>query len=105
MDILVVSPEAGNWGSPSPLATAVNRMTDAFSRAGTNVITCSPFYKDHLMHLENYDCVYQGTEKLQGKPFEIWKSKDDPLHTYIYNVITFIIYFKWFNFFNNIIFF
>ena len=85
MDILVVSPEAGNWGSPSPLATAVNRMTDAFSRAGTNVITCSPFYKDHLMHLENYDCVYQGTEKLQGKPFEIWKSKDDPLHTYIYN--------------------
>ncbi len=85
MDILVVSPEAGNWGTPSPLATAVNRMTDAFGRAGSNVLTCSPLYKDHILHLESYTCIYQGTEKLQGKPFEVWKSKSDPLHTYIYN--------------------
>ena len=85
MDILVVSPEAGNWATPSPLATAVNRMTDAFSRAGANVITCSPFYKHHLMHLESYSCIYEGVEKLHGKHFEIWKSNSDPLHTYIFN--------------------
>ncbi|MBO7383846.1 MAG: glycogen/starch synthase [Fibrobacter sp.] len=85
MDILVVSPEAGNWEAPSPLVTAVNRMTDAFGRAGANVLTCSPFYKDHLMHVENYKCIFQGVERLQGKPFEVWKSKSDPLHTYIFN--------------------
>lgn len=85
MDILVVSPEAGNWEAPSQLVTAVNRMTDAFSRAGSNVLTCSPFYKSHLMDLKSYECVYKSVEKLQGKSFEVWRSKTDPLHTYFYN--------------------
>lgn len=85
MDILVVSPEAGNWETPSPLATAVNRMADAFARAGTGALTCSPFYKSNLLELNQYECVYQGVERLQGKPFEIWKATSDPLHTYIYN--------------------
>lgn len=85
MNILVISPEAGRWLSLSPLATAVNRMTDAFARVGTNVLTCSPFYKNHLVDLSSYECVFRGEEKLQGKPFEVWKSPYDPLHTYIYN--------------------
>ena len=85
MEILVVSPEAGNWQTPSPLATAVNRLTDAFARAGVNVVTCSPFYKRLFQDTTNYHCVFQGTERLQGKPYEIWKSDADPLHTYIFN--------------------
>ncbi len=85
MNILVVSPEAGNWVHPSPLATAVNRMTDAFACAGTKVLTCSPFFKENMVNPEDYHSIYQGVEKLQGKPFEIMVSEKDPLHTYIYN--------------------
>ncbi|MBR4347356.1 MAG: glycogen/starch synthase [Fibrobacter sp.] len=85
MDILVVSPEAGNWQIPSPLTTAVNRLTDAFAQAGVNVVTCSPFYKNHLQNLESYKCVFRGAERLHGKPYEVWVSEEDPLHTYIYN--------------------
>lgn len=85
MNILVVTPEAGNWKVPSPLATAVNCMTQAFANAGSQVITCSPFYKDHIIDPDKYHCVYQGVEALQNKPFEVWRSDDDPLHTYIYN--------------------
>ena len=51
MEILVVSPEAGNWKTQSPLGTAVNRMTYAFARAGANALTCSPFYKPLLKDL------------------------------------------------------
>lgn len=85
MDILVVSPEAGNWRKTSPLATAVNRMTDAFASAGTKVLTCSPFFKNLMVDVGSYHCVYSGVEKLQNKPYEIWVSDKDPLHTYIYN--------------------
>lgn len=85
MDILVVSPEAGNWRKTSPLATAVNRMTDAFASAGTKVLTCSPFFKNLMVDVGSYRCVYTGVEKLQNKPYEIWVSDKDPLHTYIYN--------------------
>ena len=85
MNILVVTPEAGNWKVPSPLATAVNCMTTAFANAGSNVITCSPFYKDHIVDPDKYHCVYKGVEALQNKPFEVWRSDEDPLHTYIYN--------------------
>ena len=85
MNILVVSPEAGNWTKTSPLATAVNRMTDAFACAGTKVLTCSPFFKNLMVDVETYKCVYSGIEKLQNKPYEIWVSEKDPLHTYIYN--------------------
>ena len=66
MNILVVTPEAGNWKVPSPLA-------------------CSPFYKDHIIDSDKYHCVFKGVEALQNKPFEVWRSDDDPLHTYIYN--------------------
>ena len=83
MNILVVSPEAGNWRKTSPLATAVNRMTDAFASAGTTVLTCSPFFKNLMIDVGSYRCVYSGVEKLQGKPYEIWVSEKDPLHTYI----------------------
>lgn len=85
MNILVVTPEAGNWKVPSPLATAVNCMTQAFANAGSQVITCSPFYKDHIVDPDKYHCVFKGVEALQDKPFEVWRSDDDPLHTYIYN--------------------
>ena len=85
MNILVVSPEAGNWVQTSPLATAVNRMTDAYACAGSKVLTCSPLFKNLMVDIQNYHCVYSGVEKLQGKPYEIWVSEKDPLHTYIYN--------------------
>ena len=85
MNILVVSPEAGNWQRTSPLATAVNRMTDAFACAGVKVLTCSPFFKSLMVDVQNYRCVYSGTERLQGKPFHVMISDRDPLHTYIYN--------------------
>ena len=78
MDILVVSPEAGNWRKTSPLATAVNRMTDAFASAGTKVLTCSPFFKNLMVDVGSYHCVYTGVEKLQNKPYEIWVS-DNPV--------------------------
>lgn len=85
MNILVVSPEAGNWRQTSPLATAVNRMTDAFACAGAKVLTCSPFFKELMVDVDTYKCVFSGVEKLQNKPYEIWVSEKDPLHTYIYN--------------------
>ncbi|MCQ2106222.1 MAG: glycogen/starch synthase [Fibrobacter sp.] len=85
MNILVVSPEAGNWKHTSPLATAVNRMTDAFASAGVKVLTCSPLFKELMVDIDSYKCVFQGTEKLQGKTYEIWTSEKDPLHTYIFN--------------------
>ncbi|WP_407443798.1 glycogen synthase [Fibrobacter sp.] len=85
MEILVVCPEAGNWEKPSPLATAVNRMAEAFGRAGVSALTCSPFYKTHLIDTKSYQCIYRGKERLQGRDYEVWKSPNDPLHTYIYN--------------------
>ncbi len=85
MNILVVSPEAGNWEQTTPLATAVNRMTDAFACAGAKVLTCSPFIKSNMLNADDYHCIFEGVEKLQGKPFEILVSDKDPLHTYIYN--------------------
>ncbi|SHK60241.1 glycogen synthase [Fibrobacter sp. UWEL] len=85
MNILAVSPEAGNWKHTSPLATAVNRMTDAFASSGVKVLTCSPLYKSLMVDLESYHCIYTGVEKLQGKSYEIYVSDKDPLHTYIYN--------------------
>jgi starch synthase len=60
-------------------------MTQAFANAGSQVITCSPFYKDHIVDPDKYHCVFKGVEALQDKPFEVWRSDDDPLHTYIYN--------------------
>ena len=62
MEILVVSPEAGNWRTESPLATAVNRMTYAFARAGATAMTCSPLFKTLLQDLGDYQCIYNGTE-------------------------------------------
>lgn len=85
MNILVVSPEAGNWKHTSPLATAVNRMTDAFASAGVKALTCSPLFKDLMADIQDYRCIYTGTENLQGKPYEVWTSEKDPLHTYFYN--------------------
>ncbi|PWJ65584.1 MULTISPECIES: glycogen synthase [unclassified Fibrobacter] len=85
MNILVVSPEAGNWKHTSPLATAVNRMTDAFASGGVKVLTCSPFFKSLLVDVDSYHCIYTGEEKLLGKSYQIFVSDKDPLHTYIYN--------------------
>ena len=85
MDILVISPEAGNWASPSSLTTAVNRMADAFARAGVRALTISPFYKTKIKDLESYECIFKGKEWLHGSSFEVYRSKNDPLHTYIYN--------------------
>ena len=85
MDILVISPEAGNWTSPSSLTTAVNRMADAFSRVGVRVLTISPFYKSKIKDPDRYECVFKGKEWLHGHSFEVYRSQDDPLHTYIYN--------------------
>ena len=42
MNILVVTPEAGNWKVPSPLATAVNCMTTAF----TVILHYSPIFRE-----------------------------------------------------------
>ena len=82
---MVVSPEAGRWTTPSPLATAVSRMTEAFANTGAKVLTCSPFYKSQLSDVQDYQCIYTGVERLMGKTFEVWKSPKDPLNTYIYN--------------------
>ena len=85
MDILVVSPEAGQWAAPSALATAVNRMTDAFGRVGARVLTISPFYKKLFKEPDSYECIFKGKEWLHGRSFEVYRSDKDPLHTYIYN--------------------
>ena len=85
MDILVISPEAGNWTSPSSLTTAVNRMADAFLRTGVRALTISPFYKTKIKDPENYECIFKGKEWLHGRSFEVYRSKNDALHTYIYN--------------------
>lgn len=82
MNILVISPEAGL--STTALATAVNRITDAFDRGGIMALTCSPYYKAIFRDSENMQCIFKGTERLHYKPFEIWKSPDSN-HTYIYN--------------------
>lgn len=85
MDVLVISPEAGQWAKPSALATAVNRMTDAFARAGTRALTISPFHKSLITNPESYECIFRGKEWLHGRSFEVYRSEKDPLHTYIYN--------------------
>lgn len=83
MNILIVSPEAGKFDSA--LAMTVNRMTKAFSRAGTKVLPCSPFYKAQPnVEFSQLECIYRGTERLHGKPFEIWK-KPNSLYLYVYN--------------------
>jgi len=82
LNILAISPEAGI--TTSALATAVDRMTEAFCRVGTNVITCSPFYKQRIANPESYECVFRGEERLHHKPFEVYRATGS-LHTYIYN--------------------
>ncbi len=82
MNILVISPEAGL--STSALATAVNRITDAFDRGGIMALTCSPYYKAIFSDSSDMQCIFKGTERLHYKPFEIWKSQNSN-HTYIYN--------------------
>lgn len=82
MNILVISPEAGL--STSSLATAVNRITDAFDEGGIMALTCSPYYKQVFSDSQDMQCIFKGTERLHYKPFEIWKSPNSN-HTYIYN--------------------
>lgn len=82
MKILALSPEAGI--TTSPLATAVNRMTKAFSHVGTTAVTCSPLYKQKIANLSDYTCIFKGVDRLHNKPFEVYRSSDS-LHTYIYN--------------------
>ena len=82
MKFLSVSPEAGEWLKPSPLAGAVNQLTQAFSRAGTQILTISPFYPRLMGELENFRCVFKGIEKLRNMPFEVWTGTN-PLYAYI----------------------
>lgn len=82
MKFLAVSPEAGEWTQPSPLAGAVNYLTRAYARSGTEMLTCSPFYPAFFGNLSDYTLVYKGVEKLRDLPFEVWRGKD-PLHSYI----------------------
>ena len=82
MKFLSVSPEAGEWLKPSPLAGAVNQLTQAFSRAGTQILTISPFYPRLMGELENFRCVFNGIEKLRNMPFEVWTGTN-PLYAYI----------------------
>ncbi|MCK9183062.1 MAG: glycogen/starch synthase [Fibrobacteraceae bacterium] len=82
MKFLVVSPEAGEWKRASPLAGAVNHLTQAFSRLGTEVMTCAPFYPSLLGDISEYQLIFKGVEKLRNMPFEVWKGRD-PLYTYI----------------------
>ena len=82
MKFLSVSPEAGEWLKPSPLAGAVNQLTQAFSRAGTQILTISPFYPRLMGELENFRCVFKGIEKLRNMPFEAWTGTN-PLYAYI----------------------
>ena len=60
-------------------------MADAFSRVGVRVLTISPFYKSKIKDPDRYECVFKGKEWLHGHSFEVFRSQDDPLHTYIYN--------------------
>lgn len=82
MKILIVSPESGEWTRPSPLGGAVNQLTQASFRAGTDVLTISPFYPRLLGNPEEYRCVFKGIEKLRNMPFEIWTGKS-PLYAYV----------------------
>ena len=82
LKFLSVSPEAGEWLKPSPLAGAVNQLTQAFSRAGTQILTISPFYPRLMGELENFRCVFKGIEKLRNMPFEVWTGTN-PLYAYI----------------------
>ncbi|WP_308603764.1 glycogen/starch synthase [uncultured Fibrobacter sp.] len=82
LKFLSVSPEAGEWLKPSPLAGAVNQLTQAFSRAGTQILTISPFYPRLIGELENFRCVFKGIEKLRNMPFEVWTGTN-PLYAYI----------------------
>ncbi len=82
MKFLAVSPEAGDWIKLSPLAGAVNHLTRAYARVGTEVLTCSPFYPALLGDISAYSCIFKGIERLRQIPFEVWK-KNDSLHTYI----------------------
>lgn len=82
MKFLAVSPEAGDWTKLSPLAGAVNHLTEAYARVGTEVLTCSPFYPALLGDISAYSCVFSGIEHLRNMPFEVWKNPHS-LHTYI----------------------
>lgn len=82
MNVLAISPEAGI--TTSPLSTAVDRMTVAFSHTGATVVTCSPLYKQKVANLANFQCIFKGEDRLHHKPFEVYRSEDS-LHTYIYN--------------------
>ena len=80
--ILVITPEAGVFNNP--LATAVNRMTESFCHVGSNLLTCTPLYKNCISDLTRFKCIFKGIEKLHHKPFEIWQNEDSK-YTYIYN--------------------
>lgn len=84
MKFLAISPEAGRWKQPSPLAQVVNHMTDAFARVHVEVITCSPFYTHQLGDFSAFQCVFEGIEPLHHQFFQVWKGKD-LRHTYIYS--------------------
>lgn len=82
LKFLAVSPEAGEWTKPSPLAGAVNQLTLASARTGTETLTVSPFYPRYLGDESNYHCVFRGVEKLRNMPFEVWTGSN-PLFAYI----------------------
>ncbi len=82
LKLLTVSPEAGEWTKPSPLCGAVNQLTQASWRTGTETLTISPFYPRLLDNPSEYACIFRGTEKLRNTPFEVWRGKS-PLYAYI----------------------
>ena len=82
LKFLAVSPESGEWTKPSPLGGAVNQLTQASARAGTETLTISPFYPRLLDEKANYRPVFQGVEKLRNMPFEVWVG-NNPLYAYV----------------------
>ena len=82
MKFLAVSPEAGEWKKPSQLAGAVNQLTQACIRTGTESLAISPFYSRLLDDSVQFKCVFKGFEKLRNMPFEVWTG-ENPLHAYI----------------------
>ncbi|MDR1759470.1 MAG: glycogen/starch synthase [Fibrobacter sp.] len=82
MNVLVVAPEAGEWNQLSPLAGAVNLMSEASARVGNKDLVYSPFFPKLFRDLSEYSCIFKGIEPLGERPFEVWK-KPDSFHYHI----------------------
>jgi len=75
MKILLISPEAGELSSLTPVANVVNNLAMAYEELGHEVRLFSPFYQKQLNGETSFRTTFQGDDRIFKSPFSVIQNK------------------------------